>query len=258
MSREGFNTLKWGSLVGGSRAFSRERGARPAEKKEFRFACQLFRILFFRRVRLHLLLSVRSCRCGRPFDVLVHHRAACGTAGDFGHRGWVFENVAARGRVRVNVLVRDMDFHEFNQFDGRWLEVVDGLPLWTSAQFAIDTTMVSPFEQGQVRLMVSLLTLPEFGRPEDTLICLESAAGPVFGTEVGGRWSTEAATFLCSLKARDSLFVLGGSVRTTWLRNIGLRSSQSLRRVALGRFCHGGVDGPTPSMKDVLGDARFG
>ena len=34
--------------------------------------------------------------------------------------------------------------------------------------------------------------------------------------------------------------------------------SQSLCRVVLGRSSTGGVDGPTPSTNDVLGDARFG
>ena len=70
---------------------------------------------------LPLPLSARSCRCGRPLNVLGHHRATCETAGVLGRRGWVLENVAARvsreagGRVRVNVFVRDMDLHS----DGR-------------------------------------------------------------------------------------------------------------------------------------------
>ena len=41
------------------------------------------------------------------------------------------------------------------------------------------------------------------------------------GTEVCGRWSAEAATFLSGLataKARDVPFALGGSVRAAWLR----------------------------------------
>ena len=65
-------------------------------KKEFRLAPQPFRILLLRRLRLPLPLSARTCRCGRPLDVLGHHRAACGTAGVLGRRGWVLENVAAR------------------------------------------------------------------------------------------------------------------------------------------------------------------
>ena len=110
-------------------------------RKESRLEPQSFRLLFLRRLRLPLPLSARSCRCGRPLDVLGHHRAARGTSGVLGRRGWVLENVAARvcreagGRVRVNVFVRDMDPHDFNRLDGRRLEVVvDGLPLWNGAQ----------------------------------------------------------------------------------------------------------------------------
>ena len=117
-------------------------------QKEFRLAPQPFRILLLRRLRLHL--PVPGC-VAVPSTSLATTIAACWTAGVLGRRVWVLENVAARvcrevgGRVRVNVLVRDMDLHEFNQLDGRRLEVVvDGLPLWNGAQLAIDTTMVSP------------------------------------------------------------------------------------------------------------------
>ena len=64
--------------------------------KETRIDPQPFRLLFLRRLRLPLPLQARSCRCGRPLDVLGHHRAACANAGVLGRRGWVLENVAAR------------------------------------------------------------------------------------------------------------------------------------------------------------------
>ena len=183
-------------------------------KKEFRLAPQPLRFLLLRRLRLPLPLSARSCRCGRPLDVLGHHRAACGTAGVLARRGWVLENVAARvcreagGSVRVNVLVRDMDLHEFNQLDGRRLEVVvGGLPLWNGAQLAIDTTMVSPVRsEGTARAGTASIN----GKASDVARARKARRYPelsgehgwarllVLGTEVGGRWSTEAATFLCS------------------------------------------------------------
>ena len=64
--------------------------------------------------------------------------------------------------------------------------------------------------------------LPERRRPEDPELSGEHGRARlvVLGTEVGGRWSKEAATFLSSLataKARDAPFVLGGSVRAAWL-----------------------------------------
>ena len=46
-----------------------------------------------------------TCRCGRPFDIFGHHRAACSRAVIFGSRGFALESVAARvcreGGVRV-------------------------------------------------------------------------------------------------------------------------------------------------------------
>ena len=62
-------------------------------RKEFRLEPQSIRLLFFRRLRLPLPLSARSCRCGRPLDVLGHHSTACGTVGA-SRLG--LENVAAR------------------------------------------------------------------------------------------------------------------------------------------------------------------
>ena len=38
------------------------------------FDPQLFRILFLRRLRLHLPLTSRACRCGRQIDPFGHHR----------------------------------------------------------------------------------------------------------------------------------------------------------------------------------------
>ena len=53
--------------------------------------------------------------CGRPLDPCGHHRAACAQAGMLGRRGYALESIMARicreagGRVRTNMLVRDMD-----------------------------------------------------------------------------------------------------------------------------------------------------
>ena len=98
----------------------------------------LFRLILLRRLRQALSLSVRNCRCGRPLDFCGHHRAACARAGVLGRRGFALESVAARicreagGRVRTNMLVRDMDL-DVPIADARRLEaVVDGLPLGRS------------------------------------------------------------------------------------------------------------------------------
>ena len=93
----------------------------------------------------------RTCRCGRPLDVLGHHRASCAIVGVLGRRGFALESAAARvcreagGRVSANVLVRDFDIALPDHVDERRIEVIaDGLPLFHGAQLAIDTTLVSP------------------------------------------------------------------------------------------------------------------
>ena len=53
---------------------------------------------------------------GSFFDVLGHHGAVCARVGLLGRRGFAWESTAertcleARGQVRTNVFVRDMDF----------------------------------------------------------------------------------------------------------------------------------------------------
>ena len=61
-------------------------------------------------------LHASSCRCGRPLDILGHHRAACANAGVcVATVVWVLENVTARARhgklgcrVRTSLDVRDV------------------------------------------------------------------------------------------------------------------------------------------------------
>ena len=103
---------------------------------------------------LPLPLSMRACRCGRQLDKFGDHRAACAVAGVLGRRGHPLEVAAAQvcreagARVSTNLHVRDMDLVEFNNLDGRRLEVVaDDLTLWHGAQLAKDTTLVSPLRR---------------------------------------------------------------------------------------------------------------
>ena len=168
----------------------------------------------------------------------------------------------------MNVLVRDVDLHEFNQVDGRRLEVVvDGFPLWNGAQLAIDTTMVSPVRSdGTARAGTASINgkALDVARARKARRYLELSGEHgrvrlvVLDTEVGGRWSTEAATFLCSLvtvKASDAPLPW----EAVFVRNVGLCSShRAFAESLLEDPVTGGVDGPTPSTNDVLGDARFG
>ena len=114
-----------------------------------RFAPHLFRVLLLRRLWLALPLSSRTCRCGRPLDVLGHHRAACSRAGVLGSGGSPWRAQRHESAVKpelgspTNLFVRDLDLPIANH-DARRLEVVaDGLPLFGGAQLAIDTTLVS-------------------------------------------------------------------------------------------------------------------
>ena len=240
---------------------------------------QVLRVLFLRRMRLPLPLTARACRCGRPLDALGHHRSACAVAGALGRRGFPLENASARicreagGRVRTNVYVQDMDLGVVNQFDTRRLEVVvDGLPLFQGAQLAVDTTLVCP------------LTSEGAPKPRSAVVsgvCLRAArrrkemrypelAGDggrarlvVLAGEVGGRFSGETASFLLFLaaaKVRGVPELLQGRALAAWLSRWGsMLACAAARAFALSlldRDCSAGVDGPTPSVHEVLGDSR--
>ena len=118
-------------------------------KYSCRIATHLFRVLLLRRLRLPLPLVSRTCRCGRPTDVLGHHRAARARVWSVGEAGFC-ESAAARvcreggARVSTNVMVRDLDLRAPDVLDGRRLEVVaEGFPLFGGAQLALDNTLVS-------------------------------------------------------------------------------------------------------------------
>ena len=154
----------------------------------FRIDSQHFRILLLRRLRMPLPLTVHSCRCGRLLDSLGHHRSACAVAGVLGRRGVPLENAAARicreagGRVRTNVLVRDLVSTPINNLDSRRLEVVvDGLSLFKGAQLAIDTTLVGPLSRNGTALprcaTVSGAAMPEPGRKDATRSSLGTLGG---------------------------------------------------------------------------------
>ena len=225
----------------------------------------------------HVLLASRTCRCGRPLDVLGHHCAACPRAGVLGSRGFSVESAAARvcreagARVSLNVFVRDLDL-PVAQNDGRWLEVVaDGLPLFGGAQLAIDTTLVAsvradglPSRRCAIEDGAALLQARRWKQrcyPE-----LSGAHGRarlvVLAADVGGRWSEEARAFVSQLakaKARSVPHVLAGRVRQAYhhrwssiLACAAARFALSLleKRPALG------CDGDTPSPSEVVGACR--
>ena len=181
-----------------------------------RFDAHVFRVLLLRLWR-PLPLSSSVCRCGRPLDAFGHHRSACAVSGVLGRRGFALESAAARvcreagGRVSLNVRVGDLDLPP-RAVDQRRLEVVvDGLPLFHGAQFAIDTTMVSPVRGGRLGPQCARVDGAALAcarrRKEATYPELLGANGRarlvVLSCEVGGRWSDECQSFLRQLsKAR--------------------------------------------------------
>ena len=226
--------------------------------------------------RSDLPLQARSCRCGRPLDVLGHHRAACANAGVLGCRGWVLENVAARvcreagGRVRTNLAVRDMDLGAHVQLDGRRLEiVVEGLPLWGGSQLALDTTMVCPLSRDGVAQRGTATTdgksLARARRRKERTypeLIGEHGRARFVVLGVGGRWSAETNVFLRSLAAaKGAPLWLGEQVRAAWLRKwqglLGCAAARSFSCSLLDGPVASGADGAIPSMSTVLSEARY-
>ena len=132
---------------------------------------------------------------------------------------FALESTAARtcrqagGRVRTNVLVRDMDLPEPGVADARRLEVVvDGLPLRGGAQLAVDTTLVCALHaDGTPRRNAALVDGVALKAAKRKKVrAYPELVGPnsraqlvVLAVEVGGRWSGETRAFLSQLaKAR--------------------------------------------------------
>ena len=240
---------------------------------------QPFRVLLLRRLRLQLPLTARSCVCGRLLDNLGHHRSACSVAGILGRRGYPLETAAARicreagGRVRTNVFLRDLDLGVGGVLDNRRLEVVvDGLPLFNGAQLAVDTTLVSPIRRdGAPRPRaheVNGIALKHARRDKETTYPELAGRGGrarlvVLAGEVGGRFSTETAQFLSDLawaKTQGVSDLLRGRARSAWTRRwsamLGCAAARAFATSLLDGGASVGVDGPTPSLAEVMSEVR--
>ena len=224
-------------------------------------------------------VSERSCRCGRLLDVYGHHRAACARVGMLCRRVSL-ESAAARicreakGRVRTNVFIRDLDLAIPGVANARRLEVVvDGVPLRGGSQLAVDTTLVcalhadgSPRRHANQRDGVALqaakrrkvATYPE-------LAGLHSRAKlVVLAVEVGGRWSDQTRGFLSQLaraRAREEIPLLRRRAEQAWrLRWGAMFACAAAKAVASSLLnlldSHGG-DGRTPMPHEADSDHRY-
>ena len=242
---------------------------------ELTFPSEPLRALLLRRLRLPLPLSTRTCRCRRPLDPLGDHRAACSRSGALRSRGCPLERAAARvcrkagARVTTNTLVRDLNV-AVSRFNDRRIEVIaNGLPLWNGAQLAVDTTIVSPLTAaGEARSRrdparpVALLEARR--RKEATYPELLASARcrlVVMGVEVGGRWGSEAASFLRLLaraRARAAPEALRPALRSAYVypwsgllcAAASLAFADSLTSLPSPGLSN--LDGPCPDLSDLL------
>ena len=189
-----------------------------------RIDSQSFRFLLCRRLRLPIPLCSRTCRCGRPLDILGHHLAACAEAGVLEKRGscWSVQQPKSVGRqglgCPLTCLFATSTWRSTTGLNGRRLEVVaNGLTLWQGAQLAIDTTMVSPMRRDGTALKEARRrkerTYPELAGEKARLV--------VLGAGVGGRWSAETAQLLSALakaRAREVPFILQARAEAAWRR----------------------------------------
>ena len=158
--------------------------------------------------------------------------------------------------------------------DGRRLEVLaNGLPLYHGAQLAVDATLVSALRRsGQPRPGAAggdgAALLAARRRKERTY---PELVGPrartrlvVLGLEVGGRWSSEAWTFvrlLAKARARGEPPLLRRGAVAAWRRRwVGLLACAAARAFAASLLDLPealGADGEAPSTTAVLEDARY-
>ena len=169
-------------------------------------------------------------------------------------------------------MVRDMDIAAPDPRDGRRLEiVVDGLPLFGGAQFAVDTTLVSALHcdgsatagardndgAALVRARRKERTYPELvGRRAWARLV-------VLAGEVARRWSEETRAFirlLARARTRNETTLMRRRAEQAWrMRWWVILSCVAARAFAaslLGLRSTQGADGVSPSSEKVMGDHR--
>ena len=170
---------------------------------------------------------MRICWCGRPLDVPGHHCAACTNAWILDPREFAVQSVVARifpqlGLARYRLVGR-----------AAFGRVADSLPVFGSAQLAINATLVSALRRGgtarqRTATNDGVVLLQTRRRAERSYPELEGGAGQcrlvVVGGEVGGRWSSETCQFLTALsptKSRETPDILRQGSDSAWRRRWG-------------------------------------
>ncbi|CAK0876826.1 unnamed protein product, partial [Prorocentrum cordatum] len=204
---------------------------------ESTFTPERLRALLQRRLRLPLDATASRCNgrsCQAHLGERGDHRAACPRSGRLLKRGdpiermWAWLCREAGGRVRTDVLLRDMNLPGIAANDGRRIEVVaNGLPAYHGRQLAIDACIVSPLRatgRPIARRLRPGLALKRARRRKQTTYpeLVGSRRGDllVARAETGGRWDEEAYELFVTLaraRARSAPAALRGSLATALL-----------------------------------------
>ncbi|OLP76386.1 hypothetical protein AK812_SmicGene43688 [Symbiodinium microadriaticum] len=235
--------------------------------------------MLLRRLRLQLPLVPAFCPCRRRLDALGDHRASCPRSGLLRSRAVPLERAAARvcreagATVATNVLLRDLNLVVQRQDERRIEVIANGLPLWSGAQLAVDTTLVSALDSaGQARrhqrsTAGAALRIARKAKERTYPELLRSARCRlvVLGIELGGRWSTEAAQFIRLLarsRARAAPPLLRSSATaayvTRWSALLSFAAARALAASLLSLpLAHtANVDGDPLDLSDLLGAAH--
>ena len=246
---------------------------------ELRLEPASYRVMLLRRLRLQLPLVPAFCPCRRRLDALGDHRASCPRSGLLRSRAVPLERAAARvcreagATVATNVLLRDLNLVVQRQDERRIEVIANGLPLWSGAQLAVDTTLVSALDSaGQARrhqrsTAGAALRIARKAKERTYPELLRSARCRlvVLGIELGGRWSTEAAQFIRLLarsRARAAPPLLRSSATaayvTRWSALLSFAAARALAASLLSLpLAHtANVDGDPLDLSDLLGAAH--
>ena len=181
----------------------------------------------------------------------------------------------AGARVTMNTFLRDLNIDHISPRDSRRIEVIaNGLPLWSGAQLAVDSTIVSPLgRDGSAHPGAATTDGISLERARQTKgatypeLCRGHRARPVvFAIEVGGRWSKEALCFvrlLAQAKCRATPSVVRSQAARSWADRWSTQLAvaaqtafaASLLELPLSAPCI--VDGAEPSLGELLVEGRW-
>ena len=174
-------------------------------------------------------MAPRACSCRGRLDPLGDHRAACANAGVLASRALTFERAVAcvcqeaGARVARNARLADMMYQSQTTAASKLSPM--GFPLWHGSQLAIDATIVSPVTRAgkaqpgaDARLVGAARRNGRKMYPE--LVRARRCRLVVVGVEVGGRFSSEADTWLRLLarhRASAAPAAMQSVARSAWV-----------------------------------------